>query len=544
MPWRSASTSTARCRRRRSATGAGRCCRASTARMDSRAPQRPATGLRPTRGASSSATRSRSSRTGSVAVRARSACRAPAGESRPVRTAGQLPETIGRHPDPRPAARSRLPVTQPLRYRQTSTAGDAYSRRRRAATRRGTHRTTSQLPVRPRRQSAHARVRARAARTASDDAAFIRAVLRCFRNGIVLSTRWRRRCSGDNPVDEFLFDTRRGFCEHYASAFVVLLRAAGIPARVVTGYQGGAMNPRGGYMIVRQSDAHAWAEALIDGRWQRFDPTAAVSPSRIEIGLGGALPAGERVPLLARLDARGSRACSSPGTPSTTTGAATSSASTTSGSARCGATGGSTASRHGRSPRCRPRRCSRGPGCSPAGLLFRRRRQERALVLWERLCRRLARAGLPRHAHEGPLALRAARRAALAAIRHRVRVDRRRLCATLRYGRMSGGAGPRAARTRCWRALRRATADGSACARAAPGGRDRAKRRASALMPAAGTERIHRLAEPADLEVQLHLVGVGVAHLGDLLALGRPAGLPSPGSRCCARRRTGTSRCA
>src|SRR5580765_7614349 len=106
----------------------------------------------------------------------------------------------------------------------------------------------------------------------------------------------------EDTADEFLFDTRRGFCEHYASAFVVLLRAAGIPARVVTGYQGGTMNPRGGYMIVRQSDAHAWAEALVDGQWQRVDPTAAVSPSRIEIGLGGALPAGEMVPFFARLD--------------------------------------------------------------------------------------------------------------------------------------------------------------------------------------------------------------------------------------------------
>ena len=113
---------------------------------------------------------------------------------------------------------------------------------------------------------------------------------------------------GDDPVDVFLFETRRGFCEHYASAFVVLLRAAGIPARVVTGYQGGEINPRGGYMIVRQSDAHAWAEALVDGEWRRFDPTAAVSPSRIEMGLGGALPASEPVPLLARLDAAGSRA--------------------------------------------------------------------------------------------------------------------------------------------------------------------------------------------------------------------------------------------
>src|SRR5205814_9538910 len=99
-----------------------------------------------------------------------------------------------------------------------------------------------------------------------------------------------------DTVDKFLFDSRRGFCEHYAGAFVVLLRAAGIPARVVTGYQGGEINPNGDYMIVRDSDAHAWAEALIDGVWQRFDPTAAVAPSRIERGLGRALPQGEPVP--------------------------------------------------------------------------------------------------------------------------------------------------------------------------------------------------------------------------------------------------------
>jgi len=90
---------------------------------------------------------------------------------------------------------------------------------------------------------------------------------------------------GDDPVDEFLFETRRGFCEHYASAFVVLLRAAGIPARVVTGYQGGEFNPAGRYFIVRQLDAHAWAEAWIPGEgWVRADPTAAVAPERIEFG--------------------------------------------------------------------------------------------------------------------------------------------------------------------------------------------------------------------------------------------------------------------
>lgn len=88
---------------------------------------------------------------------------------------------------------------------------------------------------------------------------------------------------GRNGVDEFLFVTRAGFCEHYAGAFTVLMRAMGIPARVVTGYQGGEINPVDGFMTVRQSDAHAWAEVWLPQRgWVRVDPTAAVSPSRIE----------------------------------------------------------------------------------------------------------------------------------------------------------------------------------------------------------------------------------------------------------------------
>jgi transglutaminase-like putative cysteine protease len=94
-----------------------------------------------------------------------------------------------------------------------------------------------------------------------------------------------------DPVDQFLFDTRRGFCEHFAAAFVVLMRGAGIPARVVTGYQGGAVNPVGNYLVVRQRDAHAWAEVWLDGRgWVRVDPTAAVAPERIEGGIESALP--------------------------------------------------------------------------------------------------------------------------------------------------------------------------------------------------------------------------------------------------------------
>ncbi len=88
---------------------------------------------------------------------------------------------------------------------------------------------------------------------------------------------------GSNPVDEFLFDTKRGFCGHYASAFAVLMRAAGIPARVVTGYYGGEFNRYADYWIVRQSDAHAWVEIWMTNRgWVRVDPTAAINPVRVD----------------------------------------------------------------------------------------------------------------------------------------------------------------------------------------------------------------------------------------------------------------------
>ncbi|MBN8440793.1 MAG: DUF3488 domain-containing transglutaminase family protein [Thauera sp.] len=106
---------------------------------------------------------------------------------------------------------------------------------------------------------------------------------------------------GRDSVDAFLFDTRRGFCEHFASAFVVLMRAVGVPARVVAGYQGGELNPIDGNLVVRQSDAHAWAEVWLAGRgWIRVDPTALAAPQRIESGLASALPAGEALPLTMR----------------------------------------------------------------------------------------------------------------------------------------------------------------------------------------------------------------------------------------------------
>jgi len=88
---------------------------------------------------------------------------------------------------------------------------------------------------------------------------------------------------GANPADQFLFETRRGFCEHYASAFALLMRIGGVPSRIVLGYLGGEPNRIGGYLAVWQSDAHAWVEVLIRGRgWVRVDPTAAIDPSRID----------------------------------------------------------------------------------------------------------------------------------------------------------------------------------------------------------------------------------------------------------------------
>ena len=106
---------------------------------------------------------------------------------------------------------------------------------------------------------------------------------------------------GADSVDEFLFDTKAGFCEHFASAFTFLMRAAGVPARVVTGYQGGELNPVDRIVTVRQSDAHAWSEVFIGARgWVRVDPTAAAMPGRIESGLARALPQSNQLPLLMR----------------------------------------------------------------------------------------------------------------------------------------------------------------------------------------------------------------------------------------------------
>jgi len=111
----------------------------------------------------------------------------------------------------------------------------------------------------------------------TNDAAIIRDALDLFRAGDFVYDLDAPPLGRDS-IDDFLFDTKTGFCEHYASAFTFLMRAAGIPARVVVGYQGGYWNDFAHYLLVRQSDAHAWSEVWLAGRgWVRVDPTAAVS---------------------------------------------------------------------------------------------------------------------------------------------------------------------------------------------------------------------------------------------------------------------------
>lgn len=123
----------------------------------------------------------------------------------------------------------------------------------------------------------------------NSDEAFIEKVLNHFNQEAYFYTL-KPPLLGKNSIDEFLFDTRRGFCAHYAGAFAYLLRSVNIPVRVVTGYQGGEINTLGNYVLVHQFDAHAWTEAWLPGKgWVRLDPTASVSPLRIERGLEDAL---------------------------------------------------------------------------------------------------------------------------------------------------------------------------------------------------------------------------------------------------------------
>jgi len=128
----------------------------------------------------------------------------------------------------------------------------------------------------------------------TDPARVAQAALDMFHQQKFFYTLQPGQLTGESRVDQFLFTTRRGFCEHYAGAFVFLMRAAGIPAHVVIGYQGGAENPLDGYYVIRQREAHAWAEIWLTGRgWVRVDPTAAVDPARVEQGVDAGLPEDE-----------------------------------------------------------------------------------------------------------------------------------------------------------------------------------------------------------------------------------------------------------
>jgi transglutaminase-like putative cysteine protease len=120
--------------------------------------------------------------------------------------------------------------------------------------------------------------------SATSDRDVIDVALRFFRRE-KFSYSLEPQTYGEDALTEFLFERRSGFCEHYAAAFATLMRIAGIPARIVIGYHGGDVDPRGKVVIVRQLDAHAWAEVWIKGEgWQRVDPTAVIAPDRISSG--------------------------------------------------------------------------------------------------------------------------------------------------------------------------------------------------------------------------------------------------------------------
>jgi len=186
--------------------------------------------------------------------------------------------------------RSRRPINAVLRYDARSygdyRAGVELSR--------SLENLSLQLPPgrNPRTLELASRMRA----AAGSDATYLQSVLDLFREQEFYYTLTPPGLAR-NSVDDFLFNTRQGFCGHYASAFTTMARAAGIPARVVAGYQGGDWNPLGGYLIVRQSHAHAWSEVWLPERgWTRVDPTTAVAPERIERGIDASFAGSEALP--------------------------------------------------------------------------------------------------------------------------------------------------------------------------------------------------------------------------------------------------------
>jgi transglutaminase-like putative cysteine protease len=199
-------------------------------------------------------------------------------------------DTVVRSPDPQVFLTydydlvAREPVTREVTYEALSSTHTAAT----ASLPEAARRLETSLPINrnPRTRELAARLRARG----GGDVDYVRAVVEFFRSGNFRYSLTPPKLDFDS-IDDFLFHTHEGFCGHYASAFVTLMRAGGLPARVVTGYQGGEWNPIGQYFIVRQSDAHAWAEVWIEGRgWRRVDPTAIVAPERLQRGILDILP--------------------------------------------------------------------------------------------------------------------------------------------------------------------------------------------------------------------------------------------------------------
>ena len=165
----------------------------------------------------------------------------------------------------------------------------------------------------PRTLSPRARALAEGWRKAvqRSDSEIVVAGLEFFRANDFAYTLSPGEYTGDDPLDDFLFNRRRGFCEHFAAAYSTLMRAAGVPSRVILGYQGGRLNWVGSHLTILQSDAHAWSEVWLAGRgWLRVDPTAMVAPERVSLGAEsfnaleqmGTMSAAERLRELFRLN--------------------------------------------------------------------------------------------------------------------------------------------------------------------------------------------------------------------------------------------------
>jgi len=212
-----------------------------------------------------------------------------------LESATSAPERARFTPDGQLMAQA--PVRSRIRYELTSVAVDAV---RPAETSTLLRRALSLPPdVNP-----QARALARSWRaSARSDAEIVEKATQFIRTGGFVYTL-EPPLLGAHAVDEFLFTTRQGFCEHFASAFAFLMRAAGVPARVVMGYLGGDVNSVDRIITVRQSEAHAWTEVFLQGRgWVRVDPTAATNPVRMDSGLARSIPNAEALPFLIRTDA-------------------------------------------------------------------------------------------------------------------------------------------------------------------------------------------------------------------------------------------------